>query len=245
MIDRPIVLTGSSGGIGLALAEHFLAQGAINLAFQYRTAADELFATVRSHDLDPAKHCFRADLTDETDVRRLAEGVGEAFGPIWGLVNLAGSTSNGLAWKLPLAEFERVMADSVTTTFLTCREFIPVMREERGGRIVNVSSVVAFSGAAGAAHYSAAKAGVIGFTKAIARELASRQVTANVIALGYFEYGMLYTVPDELRETIRQEIPAKRFGLAAEVGGMVNYLLGDDAAYTSGQVLHVNGGMYG
>ena len=119
------------------------------------------------------------------------------------------------------------------------------MRAAGGGRIVNTSSVVAFTGVAGASHYCAAKAGVVGFTKSIARELVSKHVTANVLALGYFDYGMLYTVPENLREGIREQIPARRFGTAAEIGGTLIHLLSDEGAYTNGQVLHINGGMYG
>jgi 3-oxoacyl-[acyl-carrier protein] reductase len=245
MTDRAIVLTGASGGIGLALTDYLLSNGTTNVAFQYRSSGEELIATVRGHGLDPAKHCYRANLTDEDEVGRFGEEVATALGPVWGLVNLAGSTSNALTWKLSLEEFQRVLGDSVTTTFLACRQFIPGMREQRGGRILNISSVVAFAGVAGAAHYCAAKAGVVGLTKAIARELASREVTANVLALGYFDYGMLYTVPEQLRDDIRGQIPLSRFGKIDELGGMVTHLLGDDAAYTTGQVLHINGGMYG
>lgn len=244
-IDKTVVLTGASGGVGVALTDYLLGNGMTRLVLQYRFEPDALFAMVRQHGLDPEKHCFRADLSNEDDVRALGEDIGAAFGTAWGLINLAGSTSNGLSWKLSLDDFQRVLANSLTTTFLACREFIPVMREADGGRIINISSVVAFSGVAGASHYCAAKAGVVGFTKAIARELSSRHITANVLALGYFDYGMLYTVPDNLREGIRQQIPAGRFGSAAEIGGMVSYLLSDDSAYTTGQVLHINGGMYG
>jgi 3-oxoacyl-[acyl-carrier protein] reductase len=245
LTERTVVLTGAGGGVGAALADYLLGNGVTRLALQYRSTSDELFAVLRRHGLDPERHCFRADMTSEEDVVALGAHVREAFGPIWGLINLAGSTSNGLSWKLALADFEDVVANSLTTTFLSCREFIPVMREKRGGRIINVSSVVAFSGVAGAAHYCAAKAGVVGFTKAIARELASRQVTANVLALGYFTYGMLYTVPEDLRDAIRQQIPEGRFGTVAEIGGMILHLLSDDSAYMTGQVLHINGGMYG
>jgi 3-oxoacyl-[acyl-carrier protein] reductase len=245
MTEKAVVLTGASGGIGLALTDYLLAQGAERLALQYRGAPEELFETVRKHGLDPQKHCFRADLSSESDVRAFGKQIRETFGTTWGLVNLAGSTSNGLSWKLSLEDFQRVLADSLTTTFLTCREFIPAMREARGGRIVNVSSVVAFSGVAGASHYGAAKAGVVGFTKSIARELAGREITANVLALGYFDYGMLYTVPEEHRADIRGQIPTGRFGTAAEIGGTVTHLLSEDAGYTTGQVLHINGGMYG
>ena len=243
--DRTILLTGASGGVGLALTDYLLARGHTNLACQYRTNADMLVEMVRRHGLDPDAHCFRADLTDEAEVRTLGSEVHKAFGTVWGLINLAGSTSNSMSWKLPFEEFQRVIADNLTSTFLACREFIPPMREAGGGRIVNVSSVVAFTGVAGASHYAAAKAGVVGFTKAISRELASRYITANVLALGYFDYGMLFTVPEELREGIRGQIPAARFGTAAEIGGMAVHLLSDDGAYTTGQVLHINGGMYG
>ncbi|HEY7829706.1 MAG TPA: SDR family oxidoreductase [Solirubrobacteraceae bacterium] len=245
MGDKTVVLTGASGGIGVALADYLLANGVTRLALQYRSTSEELFAAVRQHGLDPEKHCFRADLSNEEDVRALGENISAAFGPVWGLINLAGSTSNGLSWKLSLEEFQHVLANNLTTTFLACREFIPGMREADGGRIINISSVVAFDGVAGASHYCAAKAGVAGFTKAIARELATRHITANALALGYFDYGMLYTVPDTLREGIRQQIPTGRFGSAAEIGGMVMHLLSNDGAYVTGQVLHINGGMYG
>ncbi|HEY2217285.1 MAG TPA: SDR family NAD(P)-dependent oxidoreductase [Solirubrobacteraceae bacterium] len=243
--DRAIVLTGASGGVGVALTDYLLANGFTRLAVQYNTTPDELATTLERHGLDPAKHAFQADLSTEADVKSFGDQVRSAFGTPWGLINLAGSTSNALSWKLSLDDFQQIIANNLTTTFLACREFIPEMREAGGGRIVNTSSVVAFSGVAGAAHYCAAKAGVVGFTKAIARELASRRITVNVMALGYFDYGMLYTVPEDLREGIRQQIPARRFGSAAEVGGTLSHLLSDESAYTTGQILHINGGLYG
>lgn len=243
-LTRPILLTGASGGIGLALVDDLLASGVEQLVCQYRTRAEQLEAVVRKHGLDPAAHCFRADLSDEGDVQALGDAVEDRHGAIWGLVNLAGSTSNALSWKLSLADFERAIDDSLIATFLACRRFIPAMRDARGGRIVNVSSIVAFAGVAGASHYGAAKAGVVGFTKSIARELASREVTANVLALGYYDYGMMYTIPEELREQIRASIPVGRLGTAPEIGGIVRFLLSEQGAYTTGQTLHVNGGLY-
>jgi 3-oxoacyl-[acyl-carrier protein] reductase len=243
--DKTIVLTGASGGIGVALTDYLLARGVKRLAVQYRSAPDRLQETLVRHDLDPERHSFRADLTDEDEAGAFCEGVLERFGAPWGVLNLAGSTSNGLSWKLSLEEFRRVLDSNLTSTFLVCRGFIPSMREAAGGRIVNTSSVVAFSGVAGASHYAAAKSGIAGFTKALARELSGKGITANTLALGYFEYGMLYTVPEELRADIRSQIPAGRFGVAAEIGGTVAHLLSDEGAFTTGQVLHVNGGMYG
>jgi 3-oxoacyl-[acyl-carrier protein] reductase len=245
MEDRTVVLTGAGGGIGLQLTDYLLRHGVRRLACQYRTPREDLFALVREHGLDPASHCFQAELSDAEQVSELARTIGEAFGPPWGLINLAGATSNGMSWKLSLEDFQSAIADNLITTFLTCRAFIPAMREAQSGRIINISSVAAFRGAAGASHYCSAKAAVVGFTRSIAQELVSRRITANVLALGYFDYGMLFTIPDEIREQIRQDIPAGRFGSANEVGGMVAHLLGEDASYTTGQVIHINGGMYG
>jgi 3-oxoacyl-[acyl-carrier protein] reductase len=242
---RTVLLTGANGGIGLALVDHLLADGFDKLICQYRTSSEALFETVRRHGLDPAHHCFQADLSNESEVQALGDAIEKRHGVIWGLVNLAGSTSNGVSWKLSLEDFQRVLGDSLVSTFLTCRRFIPAMRQARGGRIVNVSSVVAFAGVAGASHYGAAKAGVVGYTKSVARELASREVTANVLALGYYDYGMMYTIPEEVREQIRASIPVGRLGSAAEIGGMLEFLLSDEGAYTTGQILHVNGGLYG
>jgi 3-oxoacyl-[acyl-carrier protein] reductase len=238
------LLTGANGGIGLALVDHLLA-GGLQLLCQYRTSSEALFEAVRRHGLDPAKHCFQADLSDEREVQSLGDEIEDRHGRLWGLINLAGSTSNGVSWKLSLEDFQTVLGDSLVSTFLTCRRFIPAMRHARGGRIVNVSSVVAFAGVAGASHYGAAKAGVVGYTKSIARELANREVTANVLALGYYDYGMMYTIPHELREQIRASIPLGRLGTANEIGGMITFLLSDEGAYTTGQILHVNGGLYG
>jgi 3-oxoacyl-[acyl-carrier protein] reductase len=241
----PVLLTGASGGIGLALVDDLLASGFEALLCQYRTSSDALFEILRRHGVDPTKCCFQADLSDENAVQALGDAIEERHGAIWGLINLAGSTTNGLSWKLSLEDFQTVLGDSLISTFLTCRRFIPAMRAARGGRIVNVSSVVAFAGVAGASHYGAAKAGVVGYTKSIARELANREVTANVLALGYYDYGMMYTIPEELREEIRASIPVGRLGRADEIGGMLRFLLSDESAYTTGQVLHVNGGLYG
>jgi NAD(P)-dependent dehydrogenase (short-subunit alcohol dehydrogenase family) len=118
------------------------------------------------------------------------------------------------------------------------------MRERASGRIVNVSSVVAFSGAAGASHYGAAKAAVIGFSRSLALELSPKNVVVSVVALGYFQHGLIHLIPENIQAEIRSRIPARRFGTAEEVGGMVEFLLGKGGAYSSGQVYHLNGGLY-
>ncbi len=168
LTDKTVVLTGASGGVGVALTIYLLAAGLSQLVCQYRTDGSDLFAVMRRHGLDPDRHCFRADLSEEEAVRALGANVRDSFGSVWGLINLAGASSNAMSWKLSLDDFQRVLADNLTTTFLTCREFVPGMRDERAGRIINILSVVAFTGVSGASHYAAAKAGIVGFTKAIA-----------------------------------------------------------------------------
>lgn len=238
------LITGSNGGIGLVVAEHLLAQGFRSLAFQYRSSSDKITECLRRFDLDPEKHLFKADLSLESEVSSLRCSIEAALGPIWGLVNIAGGSSNSLSWKTSLADFRKVMDDNLTSTFLTCREFIPGMRNLESGRIINISSVVAFTGAPGAAHYCAAKGAVTSYTKALSLELAPKNITANTIALGYFQYGLINEVNEQLQAEIKARIPLKRFGLGSEVGGLIRFLLSDESAFSTGQVMHLNGGLY-
>jgi NAD(P)-dependent dehydrogenase (short-subunit alcohol dehydrogenase family) len=160
------------------------------------------------------------------------------------VVNIAGGSSNGMSWKMPSAEFVRILHANLLSTFLVSREFIPGMREQGGGRIINVSSVIAHTGVAGASHYCAAKAGIEGFTKAVAQEIASKGVTINALALGYFDQGIIADVPEELLQTIKARVPLRRLGRSEELAPLVSYLLSEAAAFMTGQVLHLNGGLY-
>lgn len=238
------LLTGAGGGIGLALADFILARGDKNLLCQYRSRSDELKKLFQKYDLDPEKHCFQADLTQEGQVRSLHEHGKKNLGTAWAVVNLAGGSTNGMSWKLSLSEFQKVMDMNLTTTFLTCKEFVSELRENGGGRIINISSIVAFSGVAGASHYCAAKAAIVGFTKALASEVSSKNITANVLALGYFNYGLIQDVPADMQEAVKQKTPLKRFGNAGEIGGMIDYLRGPNGGFATGQVFHLNGGLY-
>ena len=238
------LITGSNGGIGLVVAEHLLAKGARSLAFQYRSSSDKIAECLKRFDLDPAKHLFKADLCSEGDVASLRGSIEANLGPVWGLVNIAGGSSNSLSWKTPLAEFRKVVDDNLTSTFLASREFIPGMRAMESGRIINISSVVASTGAPGAAHYCAAKGAVASYTKALSLELAPKKITANTIALGYFQYGLIDQVNEQLQAEIKERIPLKRFGLGSEVGGLIKYLLSDESAFITGQIIHLNGGLF-
>jgi 3-oxoacyl-[acyl-carrier protein] reductase len=239
-----ILVTGASGGIGLALVEYFLSKGIRRIVCQYRSKYHELADLFSRYGLSPGLHCVHAELTEETQVKDLRIRANERFGGIWGLINLAGRSSNFISWKMPKDEFLQIMSDNLLTTFLCTREFTPDFRARENGRIINITSVVAFSGIPGAAHYCAAKAGIVGFTRAVALELANKNVTINTIALGYFEYGLINQVPVALQDEIKSRTPFKRFGKAQEIGGMIEYLLGENSSFVTGQVLHLNGGLY-
>jgi len=244
MTNGVVLITGANGGIGQHVARYLLERGERDIACHFRGERDNVDALLREYDLDPALHAVQASLTDEDSVQAMIEGLLSSFGSVNRLVNVAGSSTNAMSWKLSRDDFSRVIEDSLLTTFLCCKHLIPSMREARSGRIVNISSIVGFSGIAGASHYAAAKAGIVGFTKSIALELASREVTANAIALGYFDAGLIDSVPEAMQAEVRKRIPLGRFGTKSDVGAAVSYLLGDDSAFFTGQVLHLNGGQY-
>ena len=179
------------------------------------------------------------------EVAQMGEKILSEHGSIWGVINLAGGSSNSMSWKLSKIDFMSIIEQNLLSTFLCSKQFIPSMRKNKEGRLINISSIVAFSGIAGASHYCSAKAGVIGLTKALALELAPSNVTVNAIALGYFNYGLINQVSPELQEKLKSNIPLKRFGDIIELYGALIFLLNDAGAYTTGQVLHINGGLYG
>jgi NAD(P)-dependent dehydrogenase (short-subunit alcohol dehydrogenase family) len=174
----------------------------------------------------------------------MRQDIEKKLGPVLGLVNVAGSSSNSMSWKTSLSDFKKAIDDNLTSTFLSCREFIPGMRERGAGRIINIASIVACTGAAGAAHYAAAKGGVISFTKSISLELAPKNITANAIALGFFEYGIISHLTPEMQTDVKSRIPLKRFGNAQDIGSYIHFLLSEGAAFTTGQTIHINGGLY-
>jgi len=238
-----VLITGAGGGLGTGLADAMLAGGERHLLFHCRRRKDDLRALLEKYGIDPARHLFEADLTHEREVQQMHAAIAALHGPLFGLVNLAGSSSNGMSWKLSVDEFREVLDANLLTTFLCCREFAPELREAGRGRIINVSSVVAFSGAPGTAHYAAAKAAIVGFTRTLALELAPKNVVASTIALGYFSTGLIETIPAPQREHIRARIPAQRFGAARELAGLLHYLLGPNGEFSGGQVHHLNGGL--
>ena len=244
MSDGMILITGTNGGVGQFIAHYLLTQGERNIICHYRSENERVQNLLKEFDLDPSKHSIQADLVDESSVTNMANVLKEKFGGVDRLVNVAGSSSNAMSWKMSRNDFMRVIEDSLLTSFLCSKAFIPDMREKKFGRIINFSSIVGFSGMPGASHYAAAKAGLVGLTKSLSLELANKNITVNALALGYFNAGLIDSVSKDLQAEIIKKIPSNRFGEEQDVGSAVKYLLSKEAQFLTGQVIHLNGGQY-
>lgn len=239
-----VLITGAGSGIGLSIVETLLSNGFTQLICQYRNRNTELFDLLEKFNLSPEEYAIKAELTDESDISKMNEFGKSKFGYIYGLINVAGASTNSMSWKMTKEDFTSVINANLLSVFLCSKEFIPEMREHSMGRIINFSSIVAYTGTVGSAHYCAAKAGVVGLSKALSLELANKNITVNTIALGYFDRGLINDVSKQLQDEIKSRTPIKRFGQSNEVGALVKYILGLDAEFTTGQVFHINGGLY-
>ncbi|HEX5912843.1 MAG TPA: 3-oxoacyl-[acyl-carrier-protein] reductase [Rubrobacter sp.] len=240
---RVAIVTGGGRGIGRAVAVRLAAEGA-NVAISYRSnddAAQETAEAVREAGVEC--EVFKGDVASPEDVQVLFEGVKGAFGRLDILVNNAGVTRDNLIMRMKEEEFHEVLRTNLGGTYLCTRAALRPMIRARWGRIVNVSSVVGLVGNAGQANYAASKAGIIGFTKSVAREVAQRGITANAVAPGYVETELTGSLPEDVKEAIRTQVPMGRFGEAEEVAEVVAFLAGEGAGYVTGQTIAVDGGM--
>jgi 3-oxoacyl-[acyl-carrier protein] reductase len=240
---RVALVTGGGRGIGRAIAAR-LAKGSAKVAISYRAndaAAEETANLVRAAGAEC--ELFKGDVATPKDVEVLVNGIGEAFGPVEILVNNAGTTRDNILLRMKDAEFDEVLATNLKGTYLCTRAVLRGMVRARWGRIVNVSSVVGLLGNAGQANYAASKAGIIGFTKSVAREVAGRGITANAVAPGYVETELTGSLPESIKEQILGQVPVGRFGELEEVAEVVAFLASDSAAYITGQTIAVDGGM--
>ena len=244
MTSSTVLVTGSNGGLGSALVGNLLSQGIQNIACHYRSDKKRISSILEQYGLSPAEHCFRAELTNQEEVFVMRAEIEERMGAVTTLINIAGGSTNGMSWKLSKQDFIHVIDMNLTTTFLACQAFIPGMRRLGFGRIINVSSVVADIGAVGASHYAAAKAGINGLSRSLAIELIDKGITVNVMSLGYFDAGIIDTIPPALTAKIVSTIPAGRLGdCSSEIGALVRYLMSNESGYMTGQVLRLNGGL--
>ena len=240
---RVAVVTGGTRGIGKTIALRLAAEGA-NVAVSYRSndeAAEETAASVRAEGVKC--EVFKGDVASPADVQALFKGVSDVFGRVDILVNNAGITRDNLMMRMKEDEFDEVLRTNLGGTYLCTRAALRPMIRARWGRIVNVSSVVGLVGNAGQANYAASKAGIIGFTKSVAREVAQRGITANTVAPGYVETELTGSLPEEVKDQIRNQVPMGRFGEAVEVAEVVAFLAGEGAGYVTGQTIAVDGGM--
>ena len=236
------IVTGASRGIGRAIATTMAAQGATVVA---AARGDNAAATVAEIAAAGGRADTAAvDVADSSTLDALVAGTLERHGRIDILVNNAGITRDQLMLRMKRDDWDAVIATNLTGAFGLTQAVLKPMIRQRGGRIVCISSVVGQSGNAGQANYAASKAGLIGFAKAVAQEVASRNITVNVVAPGLIETDMTRAITDNAREDWASKIPLKRLGTPADVAAAVCFLASDEAAYITGQVLAVNGGMY-
>ena len=239
LTGRKALITGASGGIGEAIARVLHANGAIVGLHGTRVEKLESLAG----ELGGNAHIFPANLADGEDVKALADKAETELEGVDILVNNAGITKDGLFVRMSDEDWQSVIDVNLTAVFRLTRQLTHPMMRRRHGRIVNITSVVGVTGNPGQANYCAAKSGMIGFSKSLAQEIATRNVTVNCVAPGFIESAMTDKLNDKQKDAIMNAIPMRRMGTGAEVASAVSYLASDEAAYVTGQTIHVNGGM--
>ena len=241
--DKTAVVTGGSRGIGRAVCLE-LAKGGANVVFSYAGNAQAAADTVAACQALGAKAvAVQGDVADSAAVKALMDTATETFGRIDILVNNAGITRDGLLMTMKEEDFDAVINTNLKGAFLCMKAVSRLMMKQRYGRIVNLSSVVGLRGNAGQMNYAASKAGLIGMTKSMAKELATRGVTVNAVAPGFIETDMTAALPEAAKTGLLSSIPMQRLGAAEEVANAIAFFASDDSAYITGQVLSVDGGM--
>ena len=239
LTGRKALVTGATGGIGEEVARALHAQGAIVALHGTRVEKLEALAI----ELGERAFIFPANLSDREEVKALGQAVEKQLEGVDILVNNAGITRDGLFVRMSDADWDAVIEVNLTSVFGLTRELTHPMMRRRFGRIINITSIVGVTGNPGQANYCASKAGIIGFSKSLAQEIASRNVTVNCVAPGFIESAMTDKLNEKQKDTIMSAIPMRRMGQGSEIASAVVYLASNEAAYVTGQTLHVNGGM--
>ena len=241
--NKVALITGAARGIGKAIAKKF-AENGYNVVINYVSAKTDIKTLTKEfEDLGVKVLLVKADVSNKEEAEGLVNQTIEKFGKIDVLVNNAGITKDNLLMRMSEEDFEKVLDINLKGTFLITKFATKYMMKKRCGSIVNLASVVGVAGNAGQCNYSASKAGVIGFTKSIAKELASRNIRANAVAPGFIKTDMTDVLSDNVKENINAQIPLKRMGTAEEVAKLVYFLGTSESSYITGQVINVDGGM--
>lgn len=241
--NKVALITGAARGIGKAIAKKF-AENGYNVVINYVSAKTDIKTLTKEfEDLGVKVLLVKADVSNKEEAEGLVNQTIEKFGKIDVLVNNAGITKDNLLMRMSEEDFEKVLDINLKGTFLITKFATKYMMKKRCGSIVNLASVVGVAGNAGQCNYSASKAGVIGFTKSIAKELASRNIRANAVAPGFIKTDMTDVLSDNVKENINSQIPLKRMGTAEEVAKLVYFLGTVESSYITGQVINVDGGM--
>lgn len=241
--DKNIIVTGATRGIGKEIALT-LAQNGANIAINYRNyneEVEELINSIKEFGVDAI--AVKCDVSKSDEVDNFISEVKNHFSSIDVLVNNAGITKDGLLLRMKDEDFNSVLDVNLKGTFNTTKSISPIMIKQKHGKIINISSVVGIVGNAGQCNYAASKAGVIGFSKSVARELASRNININVVAPGYIDTDMTKSLPDKVKDEILKSIPMKKMGNPKEVANLVLFLSSSLSDYITGQVINVDGGM--
>jgi 3-oxoacyl-[acyl-carrier protein] reductase len=242
LAGRVALVTGASQGIGHACAQALAREGAtIAAAARNREKLDELVAAIAAAGGQAA--AFVIDVADEDQIKSGVKQALAQFGKIDILVNNAGITRDQLVMRMKRADWDAVLSTNLTSAYLCIQQVIGSMLKQRWGRIVNITSIFGQTGQAGQANYAASKAGLIGLTMAMAREVASRSITVNAVAPGFIETSMTAALSEEFKQTAVKQIPLGRVGSPEDIANAVCFLASDEASYITGHVLNVNGGM--
>ena len=239
LTGKTALVTGASGGIGSQIATALHGQGADVIL--HGTRAERLSDLKDS--LGERAYCLPADLSDRKAVLKMIETATELAGPLDILVNNAGITRDNLFMRMKDEDWDDVLAINMTSSMLLCRSVIRSMMKARWGRIISISSIVGVTGNSGQTNYAASKAGMIGFSKSLAAEVASRGITVNVVAPGFIETPMTDVLTDDQKSALLTSVPSGRLGQGSEIAAAVVYLASQEAGYVTGATLHVNGGM--
>ena len=240
---RIALVTGGSRGIGAAVVETLLREAATVYYLSRSPAAEQAAWERGAAEGGTAVHWRPTDVTDEEATAAAVDAVLKEQGRVDVLVNNAGITRDGLVMRMKRADWDAVLTANLTATFVTCRQVVRAMVRARAGSIINVSSVTGLRGNPGQTNYAASKAGIIGFSKSLAKEVAGRGVRVNVVAPGYIDTDMTRSMNEAIRQAVIDMIPLKRTGTVADVAELIGFLAGDRASYITGQVIQVDGGL--